>query len=268
MNVTPVSPLREFASYIAGIVALIAAAYYLSIFIAELLIPYIGPESEQWLWDNVFEQEFITKDTPSAAMEAKRHYVQTLLDRIAKDHLPPHHYTIILRQENEVNAFALPAGHIIVYTGLLDHIRSENGLTFVLAHELGHYAHRDHLRSMGRSLVAAMLLMPLSLEGGYADTLFSSIRTSFDMHFSREQESQADDFALAALTRVYGHGGGATELFEELAAHEGVLHQIAYASTHPLSSDRIQLLEEHMQKQGIIRKDVAHLRLPLTDVDR
>ena len=45
-----------------------------------------------------------------------------------------------------MNAVALPGGNIVVFAGLLKEIKSENELAMILGHELGHFAHRDHLR--------------------------------------------------------------------------------------------------------------------------
>ncbi len=46
---------------------------------------------------------------------------------------------------------------MVVFTGLLEKMTSENELAFVLAHELGHYDHRDHLRGLGRAALGTTL---------------------------------------------------------------------------------------------------------------
>jgi Zn-dependent protease with chaperone function len=62
-------------------------------------------------------------------------------------------------QSDAVNAMAVPGGKMVVFSGLLDSLSSTNGLMFVLAHEVGHFKNRDHLRLMGRGIVLSILAM-------------------------------------------------------------------------------------------------------------
>jgi Zn-dependent protease with chaperone function len=80
--------------------------------------------------------------------------LQALVDRLQTQCAAlPYQITVHVQPSTAVNAAALPGGHMLVFSGLLTEMRSENELAFVLAHELGHYAHRDHLRGLGRALV-------------------------------------------------------------------------------------------------------------------
>ena len=114
------------------------------------------------------------------------------------------------------NAMALPGGNIVVYTGLLDRVASENELAFVLAHELGHYAHRDHLRGMGRALVFAVIAGLLFGPDSGTGSLLAGALGLTELSFSRRQETRADAFAVAALHCAYGHVGGSTDFFDRI----------------------------------------------------
>ena len=52
-----------------------------------------------------------------------------------------------------MNAFVVPNGTIFFTAGMLGEIKDEQMLTFVLAHEMAHYAHRDHLKGSGRQII-------------------------------------------------------------------------------------------------------------------
>jgi len=135
-----------------------------------------------------------------------------------------------------VNAVALPGGHIIVYTGLLNKVASENELAFVLAHEMGHFAHRDHLRGMGRAVVfIKMLANALNLT---------------EMSFSRKQETRADEFALETLYCDYGHVAGATDFFEKISKAQDPGKFGHYLASHPESRKRISHLENIIRSRG------------------
>ena len=100
--------------------------------------------------------------------------------------------TILFSDSEQVNAFALPGRVIVINKGLVGKAASENEISFVLAHELGHIENRDHLRGIGRSLVlmtfSAMLLGP---DNGVGKMLGKGLHLS-EMKFSRVQESRAD----------------------------------------------------------------------------
>ena len=72
------------------------------------------------------------------------------------------------------------------------------------------------------------------------------------MHFSRDQETHADEYGLDALVSVYGHAGGATDFFDYVQKNELEPLILKYASTHPVSQERISHLQQAIQK-GMIR---------------
>jgi Zn-dependent protease with chaperone function len=116
----------------------------------------------------------------------------------------------------------------------------------ILGHELAHSLHRDHLRALGRR--AALALIVLSLGGdGFAQRILSGGLETFDMKFSRDQESAADELGLALLHRSYGHVGGATDFFERRLADPAPPELF---SSHPLSRRRIDELQRIAAERG------------------
>lgn len=165
VKVTPGSPLKEFAVLADGLLVLIAGNYLLLGLAVNWLAPRISPELE-----NKMAAPFLSSLDKIASDEPEECYLQTLVDTLQMRcaHLP-YHFRVHLQKSSAINAMALPGGHIVVFSGLLDKVSSENELTFVLAHEMGHYAHRDHLRGLGRGLalmaLSALLLGPDSSLG-------------------------------------------------------------------------------------------------------
>jgi predicted Zn-dependent protease len=149
----------------------------------------------------------------------------------------------------EINALALPGGHIVVFSGLLKEIRSENELAMILAHELGHYARRDHLRGMGRGLGMTMLLATLFGQDSRAAGFSAGFFSGLEMRYSQQQESAADSFGLQLLTARYGHAGGATDFFERLADKAGSRFDYLLAS-HPHPHARIASLQRMIADAG------------------
>jgi Zn-dependent protease with chaperone function len=150
--------------------------------------------------------------------------------------------------EPTVNAFATLGGNIAVYRGLLERMPDENTLAMVLAHEIGHAAHRHPIRSLGRgvALGAAVALISAGAGNSVAESVLGGSGMLTALTFSRAQEEEADESGLEALVRVYRHAGGALDTFRllrEAAAERGLGEPPRFLSTHPLSPERIGRLE-------------------------
>ena len=252
VNVTRTNVLWEFFKYSLGVIVLILGVYFSAGFITDTLVPFASTETEEFLFDVFFEDEFQNPD-PKAEPELATYedYLQSLLDSIPKDDLPDYPYTVYLLKDDSKNALALPAGRIAITTGLIESLKSENALLFVIGHELGHIANRDHLRGLGRGLIAALFLAPVMSSDGSIVQMLQGIELSVSTHFSRADESHADQYGVNTLMKYYGHVGGATEFFTVLSNDKDSLKENAlihrYLSTHPLTTDRIQSLQKLIQ---------------------
>jgi predicted Zn-dependent protease len=172
--------------------------------------------------------------------------VAQLLERIAR-YWPENPYTlrVAIYEESTPNALAFPGGFIVVTTGLLDQVESENELAFVLAHELGHFHNRDHLRGIGRGVVFALALSAMGFSGTDAAAQLAALSGQLAARgFDRDQEGDADRFGLALVQQEYGHVAGALDFFERLPDPGSFVEKqiVHYLATHPLDDDRIEAL--------------------------
>ena len=153
-----------------------------------------------------------------------------------------------------INALALPGGQIIVFSGLLEAVKSENELAFVLAHEISHYANRDHLRGIGRSLIFMSIGTTLFHSSNFIrDRLGSWLQIS-ELAFSRKQESAADAYALNLLNCQQGNAKGAISFLEITSKMDQQSFGGHYFSSHPDNKERISALTELAQERGIALK--------------
>ena len=152
-------------------------------------------------------------------------------------------YQILYIPEATVNALAIPGEQIIIFEGLVKAVKSENELMMILGHELGHFTHRDHLKSLGRTLMIKMIIASIF---GDSRTLANSaaiaIETISNSRYSQSQEYQADEFGLMLLNKTYGHVAGATDFFTRLSQKEH--SNWDFLSTHPASQRRVKKLEQ------------------------
>ena len=135
-----------------------------------------------------------------------------------------------------VNAVTLPGGRIIIFDGLLKGAKSSDEVAGVVAHELGHVAHRDVLESLLRQLGLSVLLGGLEGNiGGYTNALLSTA-------YSRGAETRADDYAIDTLNRSNISPRDTATFFKRLGGDEPkdsrVSAVLGYLSTHPISATR------------------------------
>ena len=248
-NVSETHPLAELATLVGGIVLVTVLLTFATAFLIDRIVPWIPPELEaRWfgtIWSDL--PDAMQEDAAEGAdPDPRLAPARALLDRLAAHwEENPYELRLGIMAEELPNAFALPGGAILVTDGLLDIVESENELAFVLAHELGHFAGRDHLRGLGRA-VAVGLTLAVVTGGSSGDALPLLTANLTQLGFVREQESDADAFALTIIEREYGHAAGATDFFEKLDAlreGEGAERLGAWFGTHPLSKDRIVALE-------------------------
>lgn len=246
INVSDGHPLVEAGTLIAGLAAIFIFIALILIFVVEVVLFFVPEDTEARLFSNWLPEDFVTV----SPTDERRLETQQLVDRLAR-RWPESPYQLRLEVDNSdgANAMALPGGLIIVTRGLLEEVESENELAFVLGHELGHFRNRDHLRALGRGLVLSLVF---SLVTGN-DVAGLGIKAA-DLTlrgFSREQESRADEFALAIVNSEYGHIDQAWRLFERWdARHTDVSVLSSYISTHPQPGDRVKKLRELAARDG------------------
>lgn len=174
-----------------------------------------------------------------------------LLDRLEQS-LPAaqrtgHNYQVLYVPDSTVNALALPGDCLVIYAGLVAQVKSENELMMVLGHELGHFAHRDHLRSLGQQLLFQLAIATfLGGDPGMLQSIAASgVKAVNQAQFSQEQERAADAFGLSLLQQTYGHVAGATDFFARLRDTS----LTAFLETHPAPSNRVAQLERLIKEQ-------------------
>jgi predicted Zn-dependent protease len=136
------------------------------------------------------------------------------------------------------NAVALPGGKVYLIDGLLQKAISADEVAGVLAHEIGHLRHRDGLRRViqtgGTSFLIGLLLGDVT--GGGA-VIFVA-RSILDASHSREQEQQADAFAIEVMHKLGRSPRPLGELLLRITGEQGK-NGLTILNSHPLSQDRL-----------------------------
>lgn len=259
-NVSHQQPIREFILLFSGITVFLLLGFWSVGLFIDRAVDYISPEMEAVIFSSigVSASELIDADDPRQAE------LQRLVDGLRECIQISYPLKVYLIDSDDVNACALPGGRIFVFNGLLDKVLSENGLAFVLAHELAHFKNRDHLRKMGRMVVFAAVTALITGAGSDFTRLFAPATGFSQAQYSQERESLADKSALQALNCYYGHVGGATEFFEAMRPDDKKIGSPAghYFASHPEVEQRINNLHRQARAQNMVEEKV----LPLPEV--
>lgn len=239
------SPLAEFLQLGAALVAGVALLGALLYFAGEHLARRVPFALEQrWVGERVVGLDLgPAGGKPDPARAQVEPYLQRLAAGLAATMRLPDDMQVRVHYADLAvpNAFATLGGHVVVTRGLYERMPSENALAMVLAHEIGHVRHRDPIAGLGGGATLALLL---ALVGGDVDAVAPQLAALVQRGYSREAERDADEAALEALQRFYGHSGGAAEVFRVLARAGGGTGRIpTLLGTHPADAARIAHLE-------------------------
>lgn len=249
-NVSHQSPAKEFFTLLLGVVGVLLFVYWLLGFVIDEIVDHVSPEMEMAIFESIGQdlelQQNIDKSPAFIAAEKR---MQALLADLLVCSDVGQPIRLVFQDSNTPNAFAAPGGNMVVLSGLLNYVESENGLAFVIAHEIGHFKNRDHLRGLGRGLVL-MGLSFLATGNVHLSKILSPVNAFQNAQFSQGRESDADETALSIIQCHYGHVGGATEFFERIAEPQQDLSVAHYFRSHPEAQQRVKALQQLSQQNG------------------
>jgi len=255
VNLSPTHPLREASELVLGVSALFALALALIAWSVDIVVALVPPEAEARVFGSLWNDNAAPGAAGSDAEELER--AQEILERLAV-HWPEAAYDFRVREMRSphVNAAAMPGGVILVTSGLLEKVRAEQELAFVLGHELGHFQGRHHLRRLGRGFAWSLGLAVLLGSGAPTPDLGHLAAGLTARGFDREQEGEADAFGLELVHAEYGTVGSSLDFFERLDEDGFLAEELAaYLSTHPASSERIADLRQLARDRGWLLGD-------------
>jgi hypothetical protein len=218
-----------------GAIAIILALYFYIIpFAADTFARNLPKEYEVNLGNQLYKQ-LISQDS-----------IDTLKTNLVKQFAKEINFNtdyqleITVVHNNELNAFATPGGHILVYDGLLNKLENPEELTGLLAHEATHIRERHSLRAMASDLSRSIFLsIILHDRSGISSVLIQNADMLNSLRYSREMERIADKGAIETMTNNNIDPEGMIQLLYLLKRQEKTTQSYTYFSTHPATQERI-----------------------------
>ena len=220
------------------IALLITAVIYLVLVVNTHKLLNIFPYGEKLLW-----QHFVSKNIEEID-HFKRHNLQAIIDQLPANLLPKKYpkITLIISNDNEINAFAAPEGRIILTSGLLNATENEDALLFAIGHEIGHLTRGDHLYELSRMIVTKTYNIVTW------SSLFTELMMTIDSNKIKKAEFLADQHALKIIHNHYGNIKGMTDLLQILKFKNKLNNYGETSLTHPNINQRLEKLNFFIKK--------------------
>jgi beta-barrel assembly-enhancing protease len=142
---------------------------------------------------------------------------------------------------SDVNAFALPGNHLIVYTGLIKKCDSVSELCGVMAHEIGHIQLNHVMKRLAGEMGIAVLASVAT--NGNSQVAAQVIKMLSSTAFERKQESEADAFAVNCLIHAKINPDGFSNFMVKVAKMQSdIPEEMEWISSHPDSKKRAETI--------------------------
>lgn len=173
-----------------------------------------------------------------------------------KDRLPEFSWEFNVADQDVLNAWCMPGGKVMFYTGILPVCDGVGGIATVMGHEIAHAVARHGNERMSQGLVVQAGGVGLSVlmneQPAVAQSLFMSaygVGSQVGMlKYSRVHESEADKMGLVFMIMAGYDPNEAVDFWSRMAANKGGEAPPEFLSTHPSDATRIKDIKEFMPK--------------------
>lgn len=229
-----------------GTLLLLALALFAALLVgAWLAIPWAAgraveampPEVDREIGDRSYEA--MDLGGSKVAIPLADEALALIVGRLAPQAKHPFEFRVQVVESEQVNAFCLPGGRIVVYTGLLRKAARAEQVAGVLAHEMAHATLRHGLQGMAKQVG---VIVGVQILTGDVTGLAGQIATSaLSNSYSRDMEREADAEGARILAAAGIDPHGMAEFFALLG--DGPAAVPAWASTHPDHGERVEAIE-------------------------
>ncbi|MBS3914652.1 MAG: M48 family metalloprotease [Bacteroidetes bacterium] len=153
----------------------------------------------------------------------------------------------VIQDDTTLNAFCTPGGYIYVYTGLMKFLESEDQLAGVLGHEMAHADRRHSTEAMTREYgIQTLIDIVFGQDKGQLVRIAAGLKS---LQYSRQNETQADEYSVIYLYPTAYNAYGAAGFFEKMIAL-GSQNPPEFLSTHPNPDNRVQAIKDKWMSLG------------------
>lgn len=228
------------------------------------LASFVSPQEERELGEQAFAK--IKKEERISTDRALQQRLRTVGQRIVQasdSSIPASQWEFVVFADKQLNAFALPGGHVGFYEGIFRLMENDAQVAAVLGHEVGHVVARHSAQRIGASQASQLGMSALQIALGAGDVAFANelaallgagVQYGVILPYSRAQELEADRLGLRYMARAGYDPAEALQFWQRMASAGGAKPP-AFLSTHPSDAQRIAQLREALpEAQALYRR--------------
>lgn len=172
-------------------------------------------------------------------------------NNIDRDHIKVH-----VLNKDEVNAFALPNGHLVIYSGLILASDSPEELSGVISHEIAHIELKHVMRKLINE-IGLSVLISMTTGNGSKEIITQTAKLLSTKAFDRDLEKEADLKAVDYLLKSKIASEPFANFLYKLSTKENDLPEaLSWVSTHPELKERAKYILEYTNNQKVIKPEI------------
>jgi predicted Zn-dependent protease len=155
----------------------------------------------------------------------------------------------LLRDDQTVNAFALPGGQIFITAALFKQFEKEDELAGVLGHEIGHVIDRHSAQQMAKSKLFSGIGAAISAAagGGQSGQMGAMVGQLINTKYGRSDELESDEWGVKLMYQAGYDPNSLVTVMEILERSAGGAGPPEFLSSHPSPKNRVQMIEKHIE---------------------
>jgi len=234
-----------------GIIGVLVAAYFLIVpWLSEKLASNLSVKTEEQFGDAVYDALAHPAQENKAATVILNDFFKEM--KVTTDY----NIRITVVKSEVVNAFALPGGHIVVYSALLKQLKTYPELAALLSHEFVHVNNKHSTKSIFRQLGSKVFLSLLFGKFGSVTSVMIDQADKFkSLKYSRGLEKEADMEGLIILKERKINPEGFAELFKHLKDSGPASAMPEFLNSHPDIDSRVEYIRKASKNAAIEEND-------------
>lgn len=234
---------------IAVVIGIVLLAYFYALpAFAKDLVQRIPITTEVAFGEDVLnwfdKKEFFQ---PSEIMVERRNAIRTKFNGLHAQLEMTQYLQLEFRNSKTIgpNAFALPGGTIVITDQMIELAEKDEEILAILAHEAGHVEKRHSMRQILQGSVLALVVATVTSDASSVGATLSGLPAILlQTKYSREMETEADEFAFALLQENGISPEAFATMMEKVQEKVGEFDQFSFVSTHPVTAERIARARE------------------------
>jgi predicted Zn-dependent protease len=229
-------------------VAMAVGAWYLMTHWAVKEIVKRTPVSAEVAWGNAMSSMVLAGKKPlkEGPVYNAAHQIWERLVITAKPENPGYPLTLHVVEDPMVNAFAMPGGHVVLMTGLMNKADSPEEVAGVLAHEIQHVLKRHVAARVAQSAGTRLLISSITGRGGLSNITLTAQQLG-ELSYSREQETEADREGTRLMAMAGLPPGALADILRKMEPKES-FRWPSFLATHPQGDARLKNLARNASK--------------------